>query len=148
MQNVLQSLLDLLIAIVVLVGSVGYLILPWAALIAWLVFWLFAVNWTKFRAQIIHEGGWIALLLIAFVWTIVWAVVAPPLSGSYHLFGLTISNFVGKFVYVSSLYCLMFLAGAAQLSGACGQFVEEPVEVEDHGHDSHGHDSHGHDAHH
>lgn len=151
MQNVLQSLLELLVAVAGLIGSVGLLILPWSALVAWLAFWLFAVNWTKFRAQIVHEGGWIALILIAFVWTIVWGVVAPPASGSYHLFGLTISNFTGKFVYVSGLYCLMFLAGAAQLSGACGniQFAEEPVEADDHGHghDSHGHDSHGHEAH-
>lgn len=150
MQSVFQSLVELSFALVDLIGSLGALILPWTALIAWLVFWLCAVNWTKFRNQIVNEGGWIALLLIGFVWIIVWGVVAPPASGSYHLFGLTISNFTGKTVYVSSLFCLMFLAGAAQLSGCCGsccQLAEVP-EVEDHGHDSHGHDSHGHDAHH
>ncbi len=150
MQSVYQSLVELTFALVDLIGSVGYLILPWTALVAWLVFWLFAVNWTKFRAQITQEGGWIALLLIGFVWIIVWGVVAPPASGSYHLFGLNISNFTGKTVYVTSLYCLMFLAGAAQLSGSfgsCCQFADAAPEADEHGHDAHGHDSHGHDTH-
>lgn len=150
MQNVYQSLVELTFALVDLIGSVGYLILPWTALVAWIVFWMFAVNWTKFRTQITQEGGWIALLLIGFVWIIVWGVVAPPASGSYHLFGLNISNFTGKTVYVTSLFCLMFLAGAAQLSGAGGSWVkfEDPIAEDDHhGHDSHGHDAHGHDAH-
>lgn len=156
MQSVFQSLVELAFALVDLIGSIGYLILPWTALIAWLVFWMFAVNWTKLRTQITQEGGWISLLLIAFVWIIIWGVVAPPASGSYHLFGLNISNFTGKTVYVTGLYCLMFLAGAAQLSGCCAgccRFEEVLAEAEDHGHDahshdSHGHDSHGHDAHH
>lgn len=147
MQNLLESILALFLAVVALVGSIGYLILPWLPLVAWLVFWMFAVNWTKLRTQLAQEGGWISLLLIAFVWIIVWGVVAPPASGSYHLFGLNISNFVGKTVYVTSLYCLMFLAGAAQLSGLCSQccqFEEEVPEEDAHGHDSHGHDSHAH----
>lgn len=150
MLSVFESLIELFLALVVLVGSVGYMVLPWLPLVAWLVFWMFAVNWTKLRTQITQQGGWISLLLIAFVWIIVWGVVAPPVSGSYHLFGLNISNFVGKTVYVTSLYSLMFLAGAAQLSGCCAgccRFAEDVPEVDDHGHDTRGHDSHGHDAH-
>lgn len=148
MHSVYQSLVELTFALVDLIGSVGSLVLPWMALVAWLVFWLFAVNWTRFRTQITQEGGWIALLLIGFVWIIVWSVVAPPASGSYHLFGLNISNFTGKTVYVTSLFCLMFLAGAAQLSGGIGnwgQFAEPVAEADDHGH-GHGHDTHGHEA--
>ena len=156
MLSVFESLFELFFALVDLVGSVGYLVLPWTPLVAWLAFWLLAVNWTKLRVQITQQGGWIALLLIAFVWILVWGVVAPPASGTYHLFGLNISNFVGKTVYVTSLYCLMFLAGAAQLSGAfanCCQFAEDVPEDDHHGHDGHGHDDHGvhahaHDDHH
>ena len=147
MLSVFESLFELFFAVVDLVGSVGYVVLPWTPLVAWLVFWLLAVNWTKLRVQITQEGGWIALLLIAIVWIMVWGVVAPPASGSYHLFGLTISNFVGKTVYVTGLYCLMLLAGAAQLSGCCAtccKFAEDAPEADDHhGHDSHGHDDHG-----
>ena len=49
------------------------------------------------------------------------------------------------------LQTLMFLAGAAQLSGCCAsccQFAEPVPEEEHHGHDDHGHDVHGHGGHH
>jgi hypothetical protein len=169
MQNLQNSLLELSFAIMDLVMVLGGIILPWLPLVAWLGFWLFAVNWTKLRVQLTQGGGWIGLLLIAIVWILVWGVVSPPVSGSYDLFGLRIGNFVGKTVYVTSLYCLMLLAGAAQLSGAfanCCQFAEPASddhghgghdnrghgghEAGGHGHDSHGgdhgHDSHGHAA--
>ena len=66
MLSVFESLFELFMAVVDLVGSVGYLVLPWLPLVAWLVFWMFAVNWTKLRIQITQQGGWISLLLIAF----------------------------------------------------------------------------------
>ncbi|MDB5386198.1 MAG: hypothetical protein JWM11_1844 [Planctomycetaceae bacterium] len=148
MQNLLNSLLELSFAIMDLVVVLGAILLPWLPLIVWLCFWLFAVNWTKLRIQLTQGGGWVGLLLIAVVWIIVWGVVAPPASGSYDLFGLHIGNFVGKTVYVTSLYCLMLLAGAAQLSGAfagCCQFAE-PV-IEEHGHGNHGHGGHAESGH-
>jgi len=78
---------------------------------------------------------------------IVWGSIAPPASGSYDLYGLTISNYVGKTVFVTGLICLMLLAGAAQLSGFCSawcDFSDETVEDEHH---QHGHDSaHAHAA--
>lgn len=150
MQNLQNALFELSFAIMDLVVVLGGIILPWLPLIAWLGFWLFAVNWTKLRIQLTQGGGWIGLLLIAVVWIIIWGAVAPPPSGSYALFGLHISNFVGKTVFVTGLYCLMLLAGAAQLSGAfanCCHFAEPEPENDAHGHDDHGHDSHGHDSH-
>jgi hypothetical protein len=158
MQNLQNSLLELAFALMDLVVVLGGILLPWLPLVAWLGFWLFAVNWTKLRVQLVQGGGWIGLLLIAVVWIIVWGVVSPPASGSYDLFGLHIGNFVGKTVYVTSLYCLLLLAGAAQLSGACSGWAHfSEAESDDHDHDDHGHgihvadshehDSHGHDAH-
>lgn len=151
MQNLQNSLLELSFAIMDLVVVLGGILLPWLPLIAWLCFWLFAVNWTKLRVQLVQGGGWVGLLLIAFVWILIWGVVAPPASGSYDLFGLHIGNFVGKTVYVTGLYCLMLLAGAAQLSGAfanCCHFAEpEPQGHGDHGHGDHGHGDHGHGGH-
>ena len=80
------------------------------------------------------------------VMVLVWAVVAPPESGSHFLFGLHVSNFVGKTVYVTSLVTILFLCGAVQLSGACGSlahFAEDTVEEDHGGHDNHGQDDHG-----
>lgn len=150
MFDVLESSLTLLVDLYELVFSVGLLLLPWLGLVAWLAFWLLAVNWTKFRPLLVEQGGWIGLLLMGLVWILIWGVVAPPASGSYHLFNLTLSNFVGKTVYVTSLLCVMLLAGGAQLSGMCEGWLNFPPDVVDephaHGHESHGHDSHGHDT--
>lgn len=149
MQNLQNSLIELFFALTDLVVALGGILLPWIPLMAWLAFWLFAVNWTKLRVQLTEGGGWIGVVLIALVWILVWGVVAPPVSGSYNLFGLHLSNFVGKTVSVTGLVCLMLLAGAAQLSGAfanCCNFAEPELEP-DHGHDSHGHDSHDHATH-
>jgi hypothetical protein len=81
---------------------------------------------------------------------LVWGTVSPG-TGTSDFFGLHVSNFVEKTVYVSGLFVIMFLAGALQLSGfgaSCCP-VNEPVLIaESHGHDAgHGHDS-GHGGHH
>lgn len=46
---------------------------------------------------------------------------------AYHsLLGLRVSNFVGKFMYVTALICIMFLCGAVQLGGCC-RVEDEPA---------------------
>jgi hypothetical protein len=120
---------------------------PWTPLAAWVVFWLLAVNWIKYR-ETLAKGGWIGLFLIGAIAVLIWGNVAP--GGGMDFFGLNISNFVEKTVYVSGLACIMFIAGALQLSGFCSglcQFEEPILIAEGHGHDAHGHDSHGHDSH-
>jgi hypothetical protein len=131
------SLWDLLTALLVVLA-------PWTPLLAWVVFWLLAVNWIHLR-ETLAKGGWIGLVLIGFVAVLVWGNVAP--GGGTDFFGLKISNFVEKTVYVSGLACIMFIAGALQLSGFCScccQFEEPVLIAESHGHASHGHDAHGH----
>jgi hypothetical protein len=140
----------------VLVAALAVLV-PWTPLAAWIVFWLFAVNWVRLR-EILAKGGWVGLVLIGAIMVLVWGSIAPG-SGSFDFFGLRVGNFVEKTVYVSGLFVMMFLAGALQLSGfcaACCPFDEPVTLAETHGHgsahdaghgDSHG-DSHGHGAHH
>jgi len=137
-QNFIE-LLDALIAILQAVWeffivSVSVL-MPWTPLIAWLCFWLFAVNWTKLR-QVMLQGGWIAVFLIGVVMILIWGTLAPPPDGYHHMFGLNISNFVGKTVYVTGLFCLMFMCGSVQLSGCCANCCnfgdDEAVEAETH----------------
>ena len=100
--------------------SLGALLLPWTPLVAWIVFWLFAVNWVKLREVMLH-GGCIAVVLIGVVMILIWGMIDPSdaTDGKHHLFGLAVSNFVGKTVYVTGLLCIMFLCGSVQLSGCC-----------------------------
>ncbi len=144
MLEVLSNFVALSYSLWTLVISVAALVLPWTPLIAWLAFWLYAVNWVKLRAVLI-QGGWIGVLLFGLFMILIWGVIAPPPSGSHHIFGLTLSNFVGKTVYVTALFTIMFLCGSVQLSGACGTWAlfPEPAPEDDH-HGGHGHDDHGH----
>jgi hypothetical protein len=148
MSELLVSLSDLIIAAWGLLKAVSGLLLPWFPLAVWIGFWLCAVNWIKLREVLIEKGGLLGLLLIGAIWVLIWGVVAPPESGSHFLLGLTVSNFVGKLVYVTALFCLMFLCGSVQLSGCCNQWCEvtmpNPHAHGDHGHG--GHEAHGHSA--
>ncbi|MBT6497170.1 MAG: hypothetical protein HOL01_21790 [Planctomycetaceae bacterium] len=99
-------------------------------LLAWIVFWTFAVNWVKFREMLLN-GGCVALLLIGLGAVLVWANIAPPAGGQHNLLGLEVSNYIGKTMYVTALYCIMFLCGSVQLSGFCAgccQFEEDEAE--------------------
>lgn len=145
MEAVFSSLLQLVAALWQLTLALWFLVIPWAPLIAYVAFWLYAVDWLKLR-PVIARGGWIAVLFIAVMTTLVWGLVAPP-ADSHYLLGRPVSNFAGKFVYVSALVTIMFLCGSVQLSGLCGSWAtfkeDAPEEEHHHGH-GHGHDdSHG-----
>ena len=136
MENLLNSLLELVIAVWNVVESLFHLILPWTPLVAWVAFWLLAVNWVKYRAVIL-KGGWTGLAFIGLMMIMIWGLIAPPVDGVHHVFGLSLSNFVGKTVYVTALFSISFLCGSVQLSGACGSlicFKHEDEEPADHGH--------------
>ena len=132
-----------------MVISLLALIVPWTPLIAWVAFWLLAVNWEKLY-PVLAKGGAIGVLLIGLMMVLVWGLIAPPEGGVHHLFGLKPSNFVGKTIWVTMLFTIMALCGSVQLSGACGSLVSFPdEEPDDDGHGDHTHgDGHGsHDQH-
>ena len=154
MEAVFSSLLQLVTALWQLVVALFFVITPWAPLIGYLAFWLFAVDWVKLR-EVLVKGGWIGLLLIVFMTTLVWGLIAPPAGNFHNLLGLQLSNFAGKFAYVAALTVMMLLCGSVQLSGLCGRWAYFPDITpldgghghDDHGHDNHGHHGHGHDDH-
>lgn len=119
MFQLLDSLLNLIVALWDVLAAVVQLVLPWTPLVAWVAFWLLAVNWVKYR-EVLVKGGWTGLLFTGLMMILIWGLIAPPVEGYHHLFGLRLSNFVGKTVYVSALFSIMFLCGSVQLSGACG----------------------------
>ena len=130
MEVLIQSLSELFFALWNVVYALLVLLLPWTPLAAWIVFWLFAVNWISLR-KVMLSGGFIGVVLLGLVTALVWGVVAPPEGGSHFILGLTLSNFVGKIVYVTALFCIMFLCGSLQLAGCCGECCrfedDEPV---------------------
>lgn len=120
------ALWGLVVSLWAVAVSLGTLILPWLPLIAWIVFWLLAVDWVRLR-RVMLQGGWIPVLLIGLVTVLVWGTIAPPESGRHELLGLSVSNFVGKTVYVSALFSIAFLCGAVQLTGVVDRW--RPVET-------------------
>ena len=141
MYQLLESILNLIVAVWNVVRDIFVLVLPWTPLVAWVAFWLLAVNWVKYRAVLV-KGGWTGLFFIGLMMILIWGLIAPPVDGFHHVFGLSLSNFVGKTVYVTALFSIMFVCGSVQLSGACGSLAcfkseDEPAD-QGHGHD-HGH---------
>lgn len=130
-----DSLLQFLLAAWNLLVSLLGLLVEWPvlpALAVWIIIWLFAVNWFQLR-KVMLSFGWIGVLLIGFVMVLVWGVVSPPADDAHHILGLSLSNFVGKTVYVTGLFCIMFLCGAVQLSGCCAgccSFEEEEQQAD------------------
>lgn len=146
MEQLLDSLQKLLGAGWDVVISLLLVVVPWTPLIAWIAFWLLAVNWEKLY-PVLAKGGAIGVVLIGLMMILVWGLIAPPEGGVHHLFGLKPSNFVGKTIYVTMLLTIMALCGSVQLSGACGSLVQFPDDdlTDDH-HGSGGHDD-GHGSH-
>ena len=130
--NVFWSLLDVVVALV-------RVLLPWLPLLAWIAYWSLAVNWVK-AFDILCRGGFIGVLLMMFVAVIVWGAVAPPVDGSHTVFGLTVSNYAGKFIYVTMLTCIALLCGSVQMSGTFGSLID--FSSEDEGANDHGHAAH------
>lgn len=122
MYQLLDSILNLIIAFWNVARDLIVLVIPWTPLVIWVAFWLLAVNWVKYRAVLV-KGGWTGLFFIGLMMILIWGLIAPPTEGFHNVFGLSLSNFVGKTVYVTALFSIMFLCGSAQLSGACGSLV-------------------------
>lgn len=148
--NLLESLINVFWSLLDVVVAVVQVVMPWLPLLAWVGFWTFAVNWTS-AFGVLRRGGFIGLLLLMLISVLVWGAVAPPPEGRHVLFGLSVSNYAGKFIYVTMLTCIALLCGSAQLSGSFGRLCRFPDESEadssgGHGHHGgHGHpDEHGH----
>ena len=143
--DLLSSLVAVLWSLLNVVVNLCRVIIPWLPLLAWIGFWTFAVNWAK-AFPILRRGGMIGVFLLMLVTVLVWGAVAPPIEGKHLMFGLSVSNYAGKFIYVTMLTCIALLCGSAQLSGAFGKLCEFPEESaeNEHGHGEHGHDAHGH----
>jgi hypothetical protein len=157
MQQLFQDLLTLVSSLGLVIVDLALLLLPWSALAAWIAYWLLAADWRKLRVILLEQGGIVAVGFAAFLMVLIWGCVSPPTDDQHHLFGmLHVSNFVGKFVYVTMLLVIAALCGSVQLVGTVDPWLHfpepSPADDHDHGHDdahSHGHggDEHQHGDH-
>jgi hypothetical protein len=115
------------------------LVLPALLLVAWVAWWLWAVNWKK-AWPVLAAGGWVPLVLLMVVAALAWSRLAP--SDCSCLGFVSVANFwwqlgeIGLFVAVA-LFC-------GWLQGHYGWTPAE-VDLEPPAHEEHGHGSaHGH----
>ena len=139
--DILTALLDLLSAAGLFLWAIIAALAPWTPLIAWIAFWTLAIDWVQLRSFLL-KGGWIGVVLLGLTTVLVWGVVAPPEAGVHSLLGLSVSNFVGKTVYVTTLIVIMLLCGSMQLSGSCDRLLNLASPLDQDSQDDHGHGGH------
>lgn len=134
--ELLLSLWNVVVAVGALLLILADALLPWLPLIAWIAFWLLAVNWRQLY-PILMRGGLVGVALIMLMAILVWSSVSS--AQQHQLFGLHVDNIVGKTVYVTGLAVIAMLCGSFQLSGGCGRWCrfEEPAQIVDDVHAHH-----------
>lgn len=116
-----ETFVQLLQDLAALAGQLALLALRWSLLIAWVAWWLWAVNWRKAWA-VLAEGAWVPAVLLVILVAMVWSQLAPS---DYEGLGfMRVSNFWWQLVAVG------FWTGVALFCGWLqGVFAWEPVEV-------------------
>lgn len=74
--EILVSLWQILVNLGVVVVGIIALGLHWFALLAWLAWWLFGVNWRKVW-PVLSGGGWVPLVLLMVIAAAGWAALQP-----------------------------------------------------------------------
>lgn len=139
MIDILVTLWQLVLVLVQLLIQLLALGLHYSLLIAWLAWWLGAVNWTKLW-PVLAQGAWAPVVLIMIVSAFVWSQIAP--SACDCLAVVRVPNFWWQLGGVGLLGASALFCGWLQ-----GMFGWQPPELNLEppapGHDHH----HGH-AHH
>ena len=132
LENIVDALEQILLGfkqILTVVASVIFTA-PVLPVLAWALFWLFAVDWTRLR-QIILKGGWLGVALVGVVMVVVWQQIVPEAEV---VLNLEVNGYIEKMVYVTALFSVMFVCGAIQLTGCCRRCCPVPtteLETED-----------------
>ena len=106
--EIIQTLTQLVTTLGTLILEIGALALRHALLIAWVAWWLWAVNWTKAWGAL-ARGGWMVLVLLTVVSALVWSAIAPS---NYILFDLfQVPNFWWQLAAVTLIVLLALFCG-------------------------------------
>ena len=118
---------------------------PWLseliAVLLWMAFWLFAINWKKMWA-VLAAGAWLPLVLLGLMSAVVWSRISPTPCSCLGF--VTLPNMLWQLGAVTGLIGLALFSGwlQEQLGYAPHETSVEPAPA-GHGH-HHGH-GHGHD---
>lgn len=140
MEQLGTTLWQLLLLLGQLFTEVGWLLLLWSLSIAWLAWWLGAVNWKKAWPWL-ASGGWAPVVLLVLMGALVWSAIAPGECNCLRF--VTVPNFWWQLGGVGLLAAIALFCGWLQ-----GVFGWYPAEVEigppahAHAHAGHGHGHH------
>jgi hypothetical protein len=102
---------QLVLALWGLAYYLGSLALYWLVPIAWIAWWLFAVNWNK-AWPALRSGAWVVVVLVVLTVAMVWAQLEP---GTYELPGIVaIPNFWWQLASVALLTAATLFCGWLQ----------------------------------
>ena len=123
------------------------MVVPALLLLAWIGWWLFAVNWIV-AWDWLGRGAWVGVVLLVVIAALVWSQIAP---GELNLGLAAAPNFWWQLVATALLACLALFCG--WLQGVMGYMPSSiPIYPADATHDdTQGHEHpvgalHGHDA--
>ncbi len=119
--DILQSLLQVLYDLGRLSGQLLQIIFNSALLIAWIAWWLWAVNW-KNTWPALRQGAWVPGVLIVIVAALVWSQISPSdlsLPGA-----LLVPNFWWQLGAVTGLVLVALFCGWLQ-----GVYGWTPAEI-------------------
>jgi hypothetical protein len=116
-----------------LIADQAGLIVTLLLLLAWVAWWLWAVNWEK-TWPVLAQGAWLPLVLLMILAALAWSQIAPA---SAVVFGfLPLPNFWWQLGGVGLLMSLTLFCG--WLQGYFGWTPEEinlePATLDEHGH--------------
>lgn len=74
--EIFQSLWQILVNLGALAVGIVTLGIHWFALVAWLAWWLFGVNWRKVW-PVLSGGGWVPFVLLIILGAAAWAALQP-----------------------------------------------------------------------
>jgi hypothetical protein len=131
--EILQTLEHLLLDLGTLIVQFLGLALQWGVLLAWLAWWLLAVNWKKVW-PVLAQGAWAPLVLLVFLTAMVWSRLDPVPCRCLDV--MTIANFWWQLFGVTLVVGLTFLCGWVQalLGWEPAEVNLEPPTTSDHAH--------------
>lgn len=82
------------------------------ALVLWVVWWLFLVDWNV-AGKTLKGGGWVGLMLLGLLAVLIWGSLSPA---DREVLPMPLPNFVEEFTIVFGLYVVMLGCGALQMA--------------------------------
>lgn len=115
MTELLNSLIELVLALVGVAFALLTLLKPVLPLLVWMAFWYLAVDWKRLRSTL-GAGGWVVPVLVAAFVVAVRIATAESATVKMPFGPATLSPTVAAVAWTSLMAALAMICGAAQIS--------------------------------